>query len=176
MHDTEKSQLQSLDGICLIPFPKYVFGLWSIFWRQVTILYHAILVSYIIFLWIECVVALYYTITITYYVAILLYDETTTRTTCVCVCLAVIIKGLSFIFSEIEFTQYTKAQSTKLHSYWNCYKMKLLFRYFDIKQTARSSNVWYLISIFSIYQVIHAINRTAFTQMVNKRSCQGWIK
>ena len=121
-------------SICLIPFPKYVFGLWSIFWRQVTILYHAILVSYIIFLWIECVVALYYTITITYYVAILLYDETTTRTTCVCVCLAVIIKGLSFIFSEIEFTQYTKAQSTKLHSYWNCYKMKLLFRYFDIKR------------------------------------------
>ena len=69
-----------------------------------------------------------------------------------CVCLAVIIKGLSFIFSEIEFTQYTKAQSTKLHSYWNCYKMKLLFRYFDIK-------VRYLISIFSIYQMIHCINR-----------------
>ena len=115
-------------------FPKISFCLWSIFWRRVTILYHAILVLYIIFLCIECVVALYYTITITYYVAILLYDETTTRTTCVC--LAVIIKGLSFIFSEIEFAQYTKVHSTKSYSYWNCYKMKLLFRYMDTPKEA----------------------------------------
>ena len=53
-----------------------------------------------------------------------------------CVCLAVIIKGLSFIFSEIEFAQYTKVHSTKLYSYWNCCKIKLLFRCRDTPQEA----------------------------------------